>query len=286
MATIVVARLYEKGIVRMATDFHDSQPAAPLVSCLLVTLPVPQRFAFACASIEAFCAQTYQNKEMVLVINGGTEDGRRLLREHVLSLNRPNIRMVEHGGELSLGALRNISVENAAGDIHCQWDDDDLHHPERLQRQVEALLQGGFDALFLQEVMQYFPESDKIYWTNWSATPAGGHPGTLMARATTTIHYPVVGQDAHLGEDLRVALALKAQAKVGYLSAMPHLFVYVSHGKNSWNSDHHRHLIDSLAISAGLLRRREAQIRAGLDPFSFPSERVEVSGNSGPAFIL
>lgn len=270
----------------MATDFRDSPPAGPLVSCLMLTLAVPQRFAYACASIEAFCAQTYKNTEMVLLINGGTANGRQLLREHVSTLNCPNIRIVERGDELSLGALRNISVENAAGDIFCQWDDDDLHHPERLQNQVEALLRGGYDALFLQEVMQYFPDSQKIYWTNWSATPAGGHPGTLIARSTASIHYPTAGQDAHLGEDLRVALALKAQAKVGYLSAMPHLFVYVSHGKNSWNSEHHRRLIESLAISAGLLRRREAQIRAGLHPFGFPSEEVQVSGNSGLAFVL
>ncbi len=270
----------------MATDFHGTPPTGPLVSCLLVTLPVPQRFAFARASIDAFCAQTYQNKEMVLVINGGTANGRQLLKEHVSTLNRPNIRIIEHGGELPLGALRNISVENATGEIFCQWDDDDLHHPERLHHQVEALLRGGYDALFLQEVMQYFPDSQKIYWTNWSATPAGGHPGTLIARSTASIHYPTVGQDARLGEDLRVALTLKAQAKVGYLAAMPHLFIYVSHGENSWNSEHHRRLIESLAISAGLLRRREAQIRAGLQPFNFPRERLQVSGNSDLAFVL
>ena len=270
----------------MATDFHGNQPTSPLVSCLMVTLPVPHRFAYARASIDAFCAQTYQNTEMVLVINGGTANGRRILREHVSALNRPNIRIIEHGGELSLGALRNISVENAAGDILCQWDDDDLHHPERLNYQVQALLRGGYDALFLQEVMQYFPDLQKIYWTNWSATPAGGHPGTLIARSTASIHYPTAGQDAHLGEDLRVALALKAQAKVGYLAAMPHLFIYVSHGENSWNSEHHRSLIESLAISAGLLRRREAQIRDGLQPFGFPHEKLQVSDNSGLAFVL
>ena len=107
-----------------------------------------------------------------------------------------------------------------------------------------------------------------------------------MARATGSIRYPTVGQDASLGEDLRVALALKAQGKLGYLGAMPHLFIYVSHGKNSWNSEHHRRLIADLAISAGLLRRREAQIRAGLLPFGFPHESLQVSGNGGLAFVL
>ncbi len=269
----------------MATVLQDTR-LPPLVSCLMVTLPVPQRFAYARASIDAFCHQTYAPTELVLMINGGTENGRQHLIAHVASLNRPNIRIIEPEGELTLGALRNLSLEHAAGEIICQWDDDDLHHPERLQHQVEALLHGGYDALFLQDVMQYFPHPQKLYWTNWSATPAGGHPGTLIARSSASIRYPIAGQDARLGEDLRVALALKAQGSVGYLAAAPHLFVYVSHGENSWNSEHHRRLIDDLAISPGLLRRREAQIRDGLKPFNFPSDLLQVTGNSGLAFIL
>ena len=146
----------------MANTFHDTGLAGPLVSCLMVTLPAPGRFAYACASIDAFCRQTYAHTELLVVIDGGTANGgtalgRQRLKEHIASLNRPNIRIFEPDGELSLGALRNMSVENAAGEILCQWDDDDLHHPERLQHQVEALLRGGYDALFLQEVMQYFP---------------------------------------------------------------------------------------------------------------------------------
>lgn len=270
----------------MATVLRNAPPSDPLVSCLMVTLPVPQRFAYARASIEAFCSQTYSNTEMVLIINGGTASGRQRLKEHVAALNRSNIRIIEPEGELSLGVLRNMSVENAIGDVLCQWDDDDLHHPERLQFQVGALLLGGYDALLLQDVMQYFPGPDKLYWTNWSATPAGGHPGTLIARSKAEIRYPTIGQDARLGEDLRVALALKEQGKIGYLAAMPHLFIYVSHGENSWNSEHHRRLIDDLAISAGLLRRREAQLRDGLRPFGFPPDTLQVSGSRGLGFVL
>jgi hypothetical protein len=134
--------------------------------------------------------------------------------------------------------------------------------------------------------MQYFPHPQQVYWTNWAATPAGGHPGTLMVRATVGIQYPTDGQEAWLGEDLRVALALRAQGRVGYLAAMPHLFVYVSHGENSWNIEHHQALIKDLAISTGLLRRRETQIRAGLQPFNFPPDLLQVTGASGLAFLL
>jgi glycosyltransferase involved in cell wall biosynthesis len=270
----------------MATVLNEMDPSGPLVSCLMVTLPVPQRFDYARASLDAFCRQTYPHKELVLVINGGTLSGRQSLMDHVSALNCRDIRIVEPAGEHTLGALRNISLENAAGGVVCQWDDDDLHHPERLQRQLDALLPGGHDALFLQDVLQYFPHPQKLYWTNWRATQAGGHPGTLMARSTASIRYPVAGQDARLGEDLRVALALMAQGQVGYLAAMPHLFIYVSHGENSWNSEHHRRLVEDLAISPGLLRRREAEIREGLRPFGFAPNELQVTGNTGLAFVI
>jgi glycosyltransferase involved in cell wall biosynthesis len=267
-------------------DRRDPPASFPLVSCLMVTLPVPERLGFARASIDAFCRQTFARRELVLVVNGGSPDVRRTLLAHVDSLGRGDIRVVVPPGEHKIGALRNVSLDHAAGDITCQWDDDDLHHPERLERQVEALMQGGHDAVLLQSVMQYFPRSGTLYWTNWQATPAGGHPGTLMARSTAPVRYAATGEQASHGEDLRVALALKARGLLGTIDDLPHLFVYVSHGANSWDAGHHRRLIEDLAISPGLLRRREAAIREGLRAFGFAAGTLQVMGRTGPAFQL
>lgn len=257
-----------------------------LVSCLLVTLPVPERLPYVKESVEAFTRQTHPSKELVVIVNGGTETGRRALVSYLVSLERPDIRIVTPPGDLTLGHLRNVAFENAAGDVLCQWDDDDLYHPERLAKQLEALVEGGHDAVYLQEVMQFFPRSGKLYWTNWQATEAQAHPGSLMVKRSISVRYPVNGPNARLGEDLEVALFLKSHGSVGFLSAMPHLFIYVSHGKNSWSNDHHEMLASTLAISKGLLSRREAQIRLALKPFSFGGREVEVHGANGPAFSI
>jgi hypothetical protein len=67
---------------------------------------------------------------------------------------------------------------------------------------------------------------------------------------------------------------------------VPHLYVYVSHGENSYGNDHHEMLAARLGISRALLLRREAQLREGLRPFDFGPGDVTVQGYNGPAFTL
>jgi hypothetical protein len=107
-----------------------------------------------------------------------------------------------------------------------------------------------------------------------------------MARRSDALRYPTEGGSARLGEDLALALALKEHGRVGYLSDMAHLFIYVSHGANSWDDAHHTMLSNELSISKGLLKRREAMIRERLEPFGFAPKSITVSASNGPAFIL
>jgi len=107
-----------------------------------------------------------------------------------------------------------------------------------------------------------------------------------MVRRSVPIDYPTEGPEAQLGEDLRAALALKQRGRFGYLARMPYLFIYVSHGHNSWNDGHHRTLASTLSVSQGLLLRREVEIRAGLKFFDFGRGEVGVQGSNGLAFRL
>lgn len=256
------------------------------VSCLLVALPIPQRLRYFSRSVAAYCRQTHSNTELVIVLDEGTADARASIAAQVASLGRQDIRIVEPPGKRSLGALRNVSVDDARGEILCQWDDDDLHHPQRVERQLEALLASGGDAVYLEDAMQFFPDSRMLYWTNWRATEAKGLPGTLMCRRAVPIRYPETGADARLGEDSAVALRLQRQGGFHVLTGAPYLYVYVSHGANSWGDEHHRMLARELGISKALLRRRETQLREGLAPFDFGPGVVTVQGYNGLAFTL
>lgn len=252
----------------------------------MVSLPVPERLACAKQSIEDYCRQTWRNKNLIVVVNGGSEAVQEALCAHILALGRSDIRVIAPSGEFNLGQLRNLSLEAAEGALVCQWDDDDRYHPQRLERQAGALIERDLEAVYLQDVMQYFPEQGAMYWVNWRATPTTGHPGTLMSRRSVTPNYPVEGGNAQLGEDSEVARALIARGRVGTLADAAHLYVYVSHGANSWSGDHHRMLSAELAISQGLLRRREQAIRDGLRPYGFAANTVTVHGSNGEGFTL
>jgi glycosyltransferase involved in cell wall biosynthesis len=100
--------------------------------------------------VAAYCQQTHQNKELVMVLDQGADAEKSAIGTYISSLGRDDIRIVEPTGKLSLGALRNLSRESAGGEILCQWDDDDLHHPQRLERQLSALINSGGKALCLE----------------------------------------------------------------------------------------------------------------------------------------
>ena len=256
-----------------------------LVSCLMVTLPVPQRLGFVQRSVRAYCRQTYANRELVIVMDAGGQSDKAALVRHISSLGRPDIRIVDAPRKLPLGALRNISVAHAAGTYLCHWDDDDHHHPRRLELQLQSLLASGSQGVCLQEVMLYFSASRTLYCTNWRATPVKGLPSSLLCRASTEIRYPEVFE-AKPSEDTAVVFQLQQIGGFGVLEGGAHLYVYVCHGGNSWPEDHHRMLAERLGISRGLLLRREAGLRAELRHHEFGGGAVTVRGPNGPAFVL
>jgi glycosyltransferase involved in cell wall biosynthesis len=253
---------------------------------LLVTLPVAQRFAYFQRSVTAYCRQTYPHRELIVVLDSGPAEIRAAMLAYLAGLARSDIHVIEAPDKCSLGRLRNLSRGAAHGEVLCQWDDDDLHHPRRLEQQLQALQNTNGQAVCLQEVMQYFPRTRSLYCINWRLTEAKGHPGTLMCRRSAAIKYPESGPEAQRGEDLAVARQLQQRKGYGVLAGAPHLYVYVSHGINTWAADHHRMLATKLALSQGLLRRREAQLRQGLEPFDFGPGTVVVQGNNGAAFTL
>jgi glycosyltransferase involved in cell wall biosynthesis len=259
----------------------------PSISCLMVTRPVAGRLERIGRSLLGYTEQTHGRRELVVVVDGAAPaPAVRAVKAQIASLGREDIRILQPAGGLTLGALRNLSTSSARGDVLCQWDDDDLYHPERLERQLEALVQSGAEGVCLQEVMQFFPDERSLYCTNWRATPNRAHPGTLMRWRHAPVTYPETGEAARLGEDSDVVMQLQRRGGYGVLAGAPHLHIYVSHGGNSWDQGHHRMLATSLGLSQGLLRRREAVLRDGLSAFDFGPGEVTLRGSNGPAFTI
>jgi glycosyltransferase involved in cell wall biosynthesis len=200
----------------------------PLVSCLMITAG---RSRLAERAVRCFCAQTWTNKELI-VLDDGPEDYRRMLLPYSDAANI-RYRRLEHDPARRLGALRNLAIEDAGGDYLAQWDDDEWYHPERLERQMQPILEGSGASVLRQTLMHLdTPEYvERPYRTGLRR----GTPGTIVFRRTST-RYPNTrrGEDSDFLSRLR-----RSGAGVTVLGPeCSHLFIRCFHGANTWDRTH------------------------------------------------
>jgi glycosyltransferase involved in cell wall biosynthesis len=259
--------------------------APPMISCLLVTR---DRLELAKRSIRCFAEQTWANRELVIVTDGEPEFREALLR-YAKEAGVERCRLVLADSGTPLGLLRNISIDAAAGDLVCQWDDDDAYHPERLTVQAEALLREGARASFFTDHLQYLEEEQLLFWIDWTA---GGRitdqrqffPGSLMMFRDPRFRYPESGPYARRGEDSVLLAQLMRSVPIARISGMGHLYLYHYHGANTFDRDHH-YRMSACAAPGDFLKAREATIRQAVAHYGLKNA-VTVAGTDGAAFVI
>lgn len=178
----------------------------------------PSHFA-----IECFRAQTYENRELVIVC----DDPAAPLASYVAGLDDPKIRYVETA-HARLGDLRNVSVAEARGELVCQWDDDDLYHSKRLEYQAETLLESGAAAHFLGRWTMWWPRRRKLAMSSirvWE--------GTMLARREAVGNYPAQSRE----EDTAMVTELMDKHRI-MVTDEPDIYCYIVHGRNTCDQDH------------------------------------------------
>jgi glycosyltransferase involved in cell wall biosynthesis len=233
----------------------------------MVTKGTPERLPGLATAIACFKQQTYTPLELVIVTDNNDPDAPRRVEALVNSIDAADVTTISGKAGMTLGALRNLSMQSSAGAILCQWDDDDLHHPQRVADQVARLMIGNVKAVLLEDVLQYYPMTKRLWWINWRATEARGHPGTLLCKRDCGISYPESGEDSRRGEDLAVARQLISAGVLATLPDKPYLYVYVSHGQNTYEIAHHQMLSSRLGVSRGRITRYQGQLRFQLAAF-------------------
>ncbi|CAO3411538.1 glycosyltransferase [Azospirillum largimobile] len=198
----------------------------PLISCLMVTrgrsgLP---RFA-----IEGFARQTYPNRELVVVCDSPALPQDDPLERAIRDAACPTIRLIRvEAGGLTLGELRNIAVDRAAGRYVCQWDDDDLYDPCRLEMQQRVLAAAGAQACLLGRWMIWWPAENRL-----AVSCERDWEGSLLCEKAAMPRYPALRR----GEDTPVVEQLRRSARVVRMD-LPRLYTYVVHGGNTFTAPH------------------------------------------------
>lgn len=245
------------------------QAALPKISCLTVTL---NRLIQLKQAVRCYCDQTYPNRELVIVTEGARRY-RQAIADYLQTLDRSDIRLVSLDGDsYTLGKVRNLALDAAAGELICQWDDDDLNHPERLRLQYEQMAREQAQACYLTDQLHFFARERELYWIDWRR---GGRstgvweliPGTLMMARDSRFRYPEAGPEARAGEDTALLNALYGQVQIAKLQDAGHLYIYTYHGGNTYSYDHHRALI---SIAIPVTAPKEMALRASLRHYPLP----------------
>ena len=211
----------------------------PLVSALMVTR---DRVALARRAIACLVAQTYRPIELV-VVDDGDADYAPMLAAFADRLPVRYLRMAPQPGR-HLGALRNLALDAAAGELCAQWDDDEWYHPDRRRRQVDALA-GGAVASVLRWTLMHV---DTPAWRDlpYRADAGRGTPGTIVHRRTA-VRYP----NLRRSEDARFLEAIAATGRVAVLGrGDSHLFVRCFHGGNTWDEAHFKKRLRRTPLAA------------------------------------
>ncbi|GAB4373096.1 MAG: hypothetical protein Kow0042_16810 [Calditrichia bacterium] len=143
----------------------------PLISCIM---PTSHRSHFVTQSLAYFLRQTYPNKELIIV-----DDTPASLALPVNTDSR--IRYYRLNTPLSLGDKRNYAIEQSRGEIILHWDDDDWHHPHRLQIQAEALLKNQAEISGLSSLLFFDIQTGKLWRYTFPSATAKWFAGGSLA---------------------------------------------------------------------------------------------------------
>ena len=128
----------------------------PFVS---ICTPTFNRRPFIPIMIKCFENQTYPKEKMEWII---VDDGTDKIEDLVTHI--PQVKYFKYDNKLSLGTKRNITNEQAKGDIIVYMDDDDYYPPDRVSHAVDKLRQNpkalcaGSSAMYI-----YFKHIQKMY---------------------------------------------------------------------------------------------------------------------------
>lgn len=134
------------------------EKACPKVS---IIIPTYNRANLITESIKSVCDQTYQNWEIIIVDDGSNDD----TEERLSQLKDERIQFYKAGRIGINGKIKNIGIKKSTGEFIAFIDSDDLWHPEKLKKQVEALqkypeagfsMTGGYNFKKTDEPIDFF----------------------------------------------------------------------------------------------------------------------------------
>uniref|UniRef100_A0A7S4BNA3 Glycosyltransferase 2-like domain-containing protein n=1 Tax=Chrysotila carterae TaxID=13221 RepID=A0A7S4BNA3_CHRCT len=240
----------------LATECSESMPT---VSAVCVSHGRPLMLERA---IGLFWAQTYPKMELLILYDADDPATAKLAKEAKEHADRwassrtgdsrsvRRVVLVENARRRApLGLLRNAAISAASGRYVTQWDDDDLHHPDRVRVMLHALRCSRRAAIVLDSwITLDFGREVAYEVSEWPME------GTVLAERELLLDcYPpdvtrfvANRKDGEMGEDTVCLQRLLSASRVALMHA-PHLYVYTVHGNNTSSESHFQRMARTAA---------------------------------------
>lgn len=188
---------------------------APMVSCILVTR---NRAPFVAQALKYFRAQTYPNRELIVVDDGESSVASMCADSDVvyLRMNHPT----------PTGEKLNIGIEHARGRILQKLDDDDYYGPEFLSTAVSHLQPRRGNVVVAWCCFGVFIAGHRALYFSGHGWHAGG---TLCFRRSVWEHHAF--RKEFRSED---SWFLRDNAPRVVKVCAPDQYVLIRHGANTW----------------------------------------------------
>jgi glycosyltransferase involved in cell wall biosynthesis len=222
----------------------------PLIS---VVIPLYDGERFIRQAIESALAQTWERTEVIVVDDGSTDRGAEIASEYSVKLLRQENRGV--------GAARNRGYAEATGELVSFLDQDDRFLPEKLERQLEALLAEP-DAGMCSCKMRIFlePGDERPRWIQPHLLGTDTHSlqvGTLLTWRRTFEQIGAFDESLRWGNDADWFLRAR-EAQIPIAMVPEPLVIYRIHEGNE-SGRGHPVLQEAFKVFRASIKRRQAE---------------------------
>lgn len=158
---------------------------SPLIS---VIVPTYERSTLLPRALDSIFSQTWKNVEVVVVDDNipssPWEDATKKILEPYLE--RENFLYLKTTGKTGGGASRNLALRHCHGDYVAFLDDDDRYLPDKLEKQIQFMLENDLDGSY-QDVKWHNPNEKLVEYRSMDYTNDFSTTGLLKAHILHSI---------------------------------------------------------------------------------------------------
>jgi glycosyltransferase involved in cell wall biosynthesis len=204
------------------------------VSCIV---PTRNRKAFIRSCLRLFDAQTYSNKELIII------DDSDVKNKYLSKLTKKRddliyVYLPKRAAPYSIGFKRNLAVLLSSGTVVLTWDDDDIHGRDRIRAQLSMLKRSKADAIVGRWCAYYDLTSKTMFDVPTHVGKqiwAHGYVGPTLMFYKHVWNRGVTYPPWSISEDREFIRRLQARKfKLKTVRLPPHIFLHVKHKRSTY----------------------------------------------------